>query len=98
MTIDHSTIQLFIGGFAFVTLLAVVAAKLPKPPRTVELRMHVDRGSGRGLDIVISGACDDDVEAMLAGVARRIADGDPATVRTARRETPVRDARPSPVG
>lgn len=81
MTIDIVTVQLFVGGLVLLALLIGLTSLLPKAPRKVELTMHVDRGTGRSLDIVIRGAADDDVEAMLAGVARRIAGDDPTHVR-----------------
>ncbi|HVF05835.1 MAG TPA: hypothetical protein VNA20_13415 [Frankiaceae bacterium] len=81
MVIDSVTIQLFVAGLVFFTVILAVAARLPKRPRQVELTMHVERGSGPPVDIVIRGAADDDVEAMLAGVARRIAGDDPAQAR-----------------
>lgn len=81
MTIDIVTVQLFVGGLAFFAVTFAIASLLPKKPRQVELTMHVERKTGPGLDIVIRGAADGDVEAMLAAVARRIAGDDPAQVR-----------------
>ncbi len=81
VSIDIVTVQLFVGGLVFFALLLGIASLLPKKPRHVELTMRVERRSGPPVDIVIRGAADGDVEAMLAGVARRIAGDDPAQVR-----------------
>ena len=89
MTIDLVAVQLFVGVLVLFALVVGIGALLPKPPRKVVLTMHVDRGPGRSLDIEIRGTADADVEAMLAGVARRIAGDDPATVRVDRVAQPT---------
>ena len=88
MSIDLGTIQLFVGGLVFFAVLLGVASLLPKKPRHVELTMHVARQTGPGIDIVIRGAADSDVEAMLAGLARRVA-GDDAQIRVNGAPTPA---------